>query len=896
LVAHEILKPNSFIMVRSFFNWLMKLKKQVIELHAVFYIIAVSVIVLFSQSKAKGQAVFCPPNLGFEDGNYSSWSFFTGTCCPIVTPVNSGPLPNRHVLTSGPGVDQYGLFPLVSPAGGTYSMRLGNNINGAQAEKARYFLHVPPNAVNYGFIYQYAIVFQDPGHPIAWQPRFQVTAYDSVTGVPIPCAAQNYVASSSLQGFFTTPLDPLVRFKPWSPGFFDLSGQAGTTVVIEFATGDCSESGHFGYGYFDIVSCGDFGITVACDTTGSDIILTGPPYYQTYTWWDATYSNILGNTQSITITAPTSPTYFNLVAAPLPGSGCIDTFKSKLISGITVNATPDSVCIDGLPLQLNANANGGTSGLTYSWIPSTGLSCSNCPNPIATVSGGINYIVTVADSNSCFRKDTIHLQASAYTASAGPDLVTCIGVPVQIQSSVTPASQLYSYTWSPSTNLSGSSILSPVFTSSLSGSFQYILAVDSSNCHKVDTVNIKVLQDVVTSDTIVCSGSVFFINASGDPGFTYLWTPSTSLSNPNIVSPQALADTTRTYTLTASHPSCPDIIKTVKIEVEPTPVVDAGPDRGKCMFENVAIYPSVTPSWYTQYVYQWAPAANIITPNNKNILYTGSAAVTLAFNVFTKSGCKGTDSVNISIDPGNFANVSPVDTGVCPGNTIKITASGGKDYVWSPSLYLVDSTASSITVKPVTDVSYTIHVVNANGCKDTISSSIQVYPNGVINLPDSVRIYPGDSYQMDPQGNCLYFSWFPPLGHTATNISNPVASPDVNTRYFINATTEHGCAARDSIDILVSHESLLDIPNAFSPGSAPNDVLKIIKRGQATLKSFKIFNRWGNLVFQTTDIEEGWDGRFKGSPQPMGVYIYYVEAFTNTGKRFYKQGNVTLIR
>ena len=76
----------------------------------------------------------------------------------------------------------------------------------------------------------------------------------------------------------------------------------------------------------------------------------------------------------------------------------------------------------------------------------------------------------------------------------------------------------------------------------------------------------------------------------------------------------------------------------------------------------------------------------------------------------------------------------------------------------------------------------------------------------------------------------------------------------------------------------------------------PNDIFKLNKRGIATLKAFKIYNRWGNLVFETTNVEEGWDGTYKGTPQPMGVYVYQIDAVTNSGKRFTKQGNVTLIR
>jgi gliding motility-associated-like protein len=96
--------------------------------------------------------------------------------------------------------------------------------------------------------------------------------------------------------------------------------------------------------------------------------------------------------------------------------------------------------------------------------------------------------------------------------------------------------------------------------------------------------------------------------------------------------------------------------------------------------------------------------------------------------------------------------------------------------------------------------------------------------------------------------------------------------------------------------VLVKPESLLDVPNAFSPGSQPNGTIKVERRGIATLNSFRIFNRWGTKVFETNDINQGWDGRFNGEPQPMGVYVYIVEATTNTGRRFTKQGNITLIR
>jgi gliding motility-associated-like protein len=181
-------------------------------------------------------------------------------------------------------------------------------------------------------------------------------------------------------------------------------------------------------------------------------------------------------------------------------------------------------------------------------------------------------------------------------------------------------------------------------------------------------------------------------------------------------------------------------------------------------------------------------------------------------------------------------------------------------------------------------------------CYDTQTLYIAVYPSAVLNLPDSVTIWPGESYQINPGGNGLYYSWFPPSGLSADDVSNPVASPQVRTRYFVTARTENGCVVKDSIDVLVNTESVLDLPNAFTPGNGTNGTFRIIKRGMATLRYFRVYNRWGNKVFETTDINRGWDGTFNGVAQPAGVYVYSVDAVTSTGQEFHKGGNITLIR
>jgi gliding motility-associated-like protein len=143
-----------------------------------------------------------------------------------------------------------------------------------------------------------------------------------------------------------------------------------------------------------------------------------------------------------------------------------------------------------------------------------------------------------------------------------------------------------------------------------------------------------------------------------------------------------------------------------------------------------------------------------------------------------------------------------------------------------------------------------------------------------MSLGDSITLYPGESYQIPTQSNCLYYTWFPPAGLDYYHIASPVATPQVSTKYIVHGTTEWGCKVVDSISIYVTSESVIDLPNAFTPGSSINKNFKPMIRGMVTITSFTIYNRWGNLVYDGTNPEQGWDGTYKAVPQPFGVYVY----------------------
>jgi len=306
----------------------------------------------------------------------------------------------------------------------------------------------------------------------------------------------------------------------------------------------------------------------------------------------------------------------------------------------------------------------------------------------------------------------------------------------------------------------------------------------------------------------------------------------------------------------------------------------------------------VSPAWYTGYIYTWSPSVSLDNSTTSTVVFTAGDSTNLILTVTTSAGCTGVDSAELIVYPSNFVNYD-TSISVCPGEIVQLlpmAVDGLAGYTWHPGLYLSDSTSSAPWVHAITTQFYWAVAVNQYGCFDTATANITVRPAAVLNLGDSVTLFPGESYQLSPQTNCVNFMWSPPGGLSNPYISNPLATPVINTKYVVYGSTEWGCITSDSINIYIDEESELALPNAFTPGHGPNNVFKVLKRGIANLTYFRIYNRWGNLIFETTNIDEGWDGTYHDVPQMFGVYVYEVEAVTSTGKVFHKAGNVTLIR
>ena len=561
--------------------------------------------------------------------------------------------------------------------------------------------------------------------------------------------------------------------------------------------------------------------------------------------------------------------------------------------------TVDLVAIGGANYQWNVLPGGS---------PITSLSCTACDNPTVSPMVTTTYVVESTINTYCdLNRDTITIivrQPPVF--DLGPDITTCVNNPMQLNTNLIPyPGQTYAVQWDPPTWLDDPTSNTPWMDAFADVTYIVTIIPDGFvPCQTKDTLNVTVLQgfDVFNGDTAICMGDKVQVNATGDTRYTYSWTPVTGVSDPSIFNPFIVPDTTHTYVVTATYPGCRDSIQLFTIDAQPVPTVDAGPpEMTVCLGSRTQLNATYTPFGYPYYTLLWTPGSSLTASDAADPVFIAFDTVMLHFVVSTPIGCKGEDSILMNVNPSDFLDIS-ADQIICPRDTVQLHVSGDGSTTlisvnWTEDFHYV-SDASSLDpyVSPITTTTFTVIGTDHIGCTDTVSTEIIVKAEAIVNLPDSAVIYPGETYQLDPGGNCLYFTWFPPSGLSDDQIANPVAAPEVNTRYYVDAAAENGCATRDSIDIILAPDSYIDVPNAFTPGAAPNAIFKVVYKGNATLKKFVVYNRWGVKMYETTNITEGWDGTYNGKAQPMGVYVYTVEAVSSTGKRLVKQGNVTLIR
>ena len=195
--------------------------------------------------------------------------------------------------------------------------------------------------------------------------------------------------------------------------------------------------------------------------------------------------------------------------------------------------------------------------------------------------------------------------------------------------------------------------------------------------------------------------------------------------------------------------------------------------------------------------------------------------------------------------------------------------------------------------------------VNSSGCSDTALRNILVNPLPTVTMPGTLNKQAGFPITIPAvyTSNVMNWSWTPDVTLSCNDCPQPIATPKFNTRYTVSFTDSNGCKNSGQIQIIVFCENAnVFVPNTFSPnGDGSNDVFYVRGKGLERVKTLRVFNRWGEVVFEknnfaVNDASVGWDGRYKGNQAVPDVYVYQVEVFCENSDIIKFEGNVALIR
>jgi len=429
-----------------------------------------------------------------------------------------------------------------------------------------------------------------------------------------------------------------------------------------------------------------------------------------------------------------------------------------------------------------------------------------------------------------------------------------------------------------------------------------LISTNSKGC--TDTIAKKILvRDKPTltlpfRDTLICSIDTLMLQASSTGAApTYSWSSGPYILFSNTNHPLVFPKDTTMYYVTANDDGCVNK-DSVKVNVLDFITVDAGPDSTICKTDIIQLHP------VSQALnYHWtASTGEVVNP----VKYPSvQPSVTTTYFVTGNVGkCQDNSSVIIKVVPYPVSAVSQ-DTTLCFGEKVQLHGTiTGSAFHWTPSNSLLNPNTLNPIAGPSKTTAYILTVTDTLGCPKpkTDTVIVTVIPPVNVFAGNDTSIVMGQPLQLtaisDSTGT---FLWTPSSGLSNPNIYNPIATLGGNVdsiKYKVRLTLPEGCIGEDQITVRIFKTAPdIFVPSGFTPnGDKLNDILKPITVGIKKLKYFRVYNRWGQLLFETSEFNRGWDGNFGDKGQPSGTYVYMAEGIDYTDKPVFRKGTVVLIR
>ena len=417
--------------------------------------------------------------------------------------------------------------------------------------------------------------------------------------------------------------------------------------------------------------------------------------------------------------------------------------------------------------------------------------------------------------------------------------------------------------------------------------------------HKTPRVAIAAPDSICALTSVLYAGS----DSLGEAGSGWQWNFADNSIDSSGSRPNHTFTNSGSYNVSAivTTPSgCADTSSRI-INVVALPNVSLGVDTFVCQGSTIllAATGANTYSWQADNTLSCTTCTTPIAAPAANTSYMVTGK--------NKFGCQASDTVAVEVIKPQTISVKN-DT-LCLGENAILEVSGADSYSWSPALYLDNTTSASPQFHAAKDTTiiYSVSGMDRKKCfTDTKPLSVKVYPIPHVEIAQKdINLNVGFSVQLSPQGSSdiTQWRWEPQSFLSDARIQSPVASPKQTITYSCVATNGGSCFARDQVTIhVMCNGANLFVPNTFSPnGDGVNDKFFPHGTGVFNIKSLRIFNRWGQEVFEKTNFlpnseSDGWDGTFNGQPLESDVYVYMLEIICENNTVIPFKGNVTLLR
>jgi gliding motility-associated-like protein len=408
----------------------------------------------------------------------------------------------------------------------------------------------------------------------------------------------------------------------------------------------------------------------------------------------------------------------------------------------------------------------------------------------------------------------------------------------------------------------------------------------------------------IAGDTTACTGqpATFTASIQTTDAINFIkWTTSTGVTGsntvfsasftlPGIYTVQLIAGTVNGCYDTTVH----------TLKVNPAPFVNAGNDVTICLGNSTTLNAIGT----TQY--SWSPLQGLSCTTCASPVASPVVTTPYVVKGTNSFGCSAFDTLVVTVIQPLHMQVAPGDS-ICIGQSANLLASGATLYSWTPAATLNNPAASNPVATPTATTIYRVVGYDGFSCfTDTAFVTIGVGQYPLVALGPDLVLSTGTLQPLNTliqNGPVQYWQWTPATDLSCATCPLPIAHVKKDISYTVTVTTFYGCSATDTIRISTFCESAqVFIPNAFTPdGDGVNDVLMVRAKGIAMVKTFRVFNRWGEVVFERSSFAPnsplfGWDGRIKGVQGPPDVFVYTAEVVCENGSTYTYKGNVSILK